>query len=344
MRFMVTGGAGFIGSAVVRRLVSGGAEVLNIDKLTYAGDLRSVVECQANANYRFQQADIADGAAMAAALGDFSPDRLIHLAAESHVDRSIDGPAAFLHTNVIGTFALLEAALAYWRKSAGDFRFIHVSTDEVYGSLGPRGLFSETSAYAPNSPYSASKASADHLARAWGETYGVPVLITNCSNNYGPFQHPEKLIPTVIRSALSGKPIPIYGKGENVRDWIYVEDHVSGLLEVAAKGRPGQKYNLGGAAETSNLELARRVCALLDEVAPRCTGSYADLLTFVADRPGHDFRYAIDSAKAEAELGWVRDETLDSGLRKTVNWYLDHRDWLESVTDEGRLGLKPPMS
>ena len=341
MRFIVTGGAGFIGSAVVRRLVAQGAEVLSIDKLTYAGDLRSVAECQGRPHYRFLHADIADGAAISSAFRDFAPDRLIHLAAESHVDRSIDGPAAFLHTNVVGTFALLEAALAYWRKHAADFRFIHVSTDEVYGSLGAHGRFSETSPYAPNSPYSASKAAADHLARAWGETYGLPVSITNCSNNYGPFQHPEKLIPTVIRSALSGQPIPIYGKGDNVRDWIYVEDHVSGLLEVAANGRPGEKYNLGGAAETSNLELARRICVLLDEAAPRNAGSYADQLSFVTDRPGHDFRYAIDSAKAESELGWRRDETLDSGLRKTVAWYLDHRDWLESVQDEGRLGLNP---
>jgi dTDP-glucose 4,6-dehydratase len=343
MRVIVTGGAGFIGSAVVRRLVSQGASVLNIDKLTYAGDLRSVAECEANLNYQFLRADITDVTTIAAAFNDFRPTAVLHLAAESHVDRSIDGPAEFVTTNIIGTYVLLEQALQYFRRggrSADDFRFILVSTDEVYGSLGERGLFSETTPYAPNSPYSASKASADHLGRAWHETYGLPVVVTNCSNNYGPYQNSEKLIPTVIRSALAGRPIPVYGKGENVRDWIFVDDHVQGLFDVLSRGCAGQKYNFGGSAEISNIEFVRSLCALLDKRAPLASGAtYADQIEYVADRPGHDFRYAIDTSKAERELGWHRKETLGSGLARTVAWYLDNRDWIESKRDFGRLGL-----
>lgn len=340
MRFIVTGGAGFIGSALVRRLVGEGHLVLNIDLLTYAGDLRAVSSCEGQANYQFLQADIADGAAMAAAIAEFAPHRVLHLAAESHVDRSIDGAAAFIKTNAMGTYALLEAALKFWSPSRPDFRFVHVSTDEVYGSLGATGHFSETTAYAPNSPYSASKAAADHFARAWHKTYGLPVLITNCSNNYGPFQHPEKLIPTVLRMALSGMPIPIYGRGENVRDWIFVDDHVAGLLAVAARGRVGEKYNLGGTAELSNLELVQWLCRLLDARMPRQSGPYEEQITFVTDRPGHDLRYAVDTNKAEIELGWRPSETLDTGLGKTVDWYLQHREWLERAPGEGRLGLQ----
>lgn len=343
MRLIITGGAGFIGSAAVRRFISEGAAVLNIDKLTYAGDLRAVAGCEANPGYQFLQADIVDAEAMAAAFRDFQPTAVIHLAAESHVDRSIDGPADFLTTNIIGTYVMLEAALSHCRnarRGADEFRFVLVSTDEVYGSLGDTGIFSETAAYAPNSPYSASKASADHLARAWHQTYGLPTIVTNCSNNYGPYQNSEKLIPTVIRTALAGQPIPVYGNGENIRDWLFVDDHVQGLMDTLTRGKPGQKYNFGGSAERSNIRLVRSICELLDQRLPRPDGaSYASFIDFVTDRPGHDFRYAIDSSRAEHDLGWRRKETLDSGLARTVDWYLDNRDWIASKQSFGRLGL-----
>jgi dTDP-glucose 4,6-dehydratase len=343
MRALVTGGAGFIGSALVRRLVSESVEVFNIDKLTYAGDLRTVADVAEAPNYQFLQADICDGALMARAIRDFRPTAIIHLAAESHVDRSIDAPAEFLRTNVMGAWTMLDAALAYFRQGAADpdaFRFVLISTDEVYGSLGAEGRFSETSLYAPNSPYAASKASADHLARAWHKTYALPAIITNCSNNYGPFQHPEKLIPTVIRAALAQQPIPIYGTGANVRDWIFVDDHVQGLIDAIARGRAGEKYNFGGDAEISNLEMVRMICADLDALAPRPGGgSYSELIAFVADRPGHDFRYAVESAKAQRELGWTRRETLETGLSKTIRWYLDNGGWFLPEKDFGRQGL-----
>ncbi|MGD9980984.1 MAG: dTDP-glucose 4,6-dehydratase [Hyphomonadaceae bacterium] len=342
-RVLVTGGAGFIGSALVRRLVVDGHAVLNVDKLTYAGDLRTVAACEGRPNYAFAEADISDADAMRDAFAEFQPTRVIHLAAESHVDRSIDGPGAFIDTNIVGTYVLLDAALAYWRalgEADENFHFLHVSTDEVYGSLGEAGAFHEETPYAPNSPYSASKAAADHLARAWRHTYGLPVLISNCSNNYGPYQHPEKLIPTVLRNALAGNPIPIYGAGANVRDWLYVDDHVDALLTIVERGRLGEKYNVGGSSESSNLALAERLCALLDELRPRHDGqSYAKQITMVRDRPGHDFRYAIDASKLARELGWRPSETLETGLRKTVRWFLENADWLASKRDEGRLGL-----
>jgi len=347
MRVIVTGGAGFIGSAVVRRLVARGDHVLNIDKLTYAGDLRSVAECASRPNYRFAQADVCNREAMADAFEEFRPELVLHLAAESHVDRSIDEPGAFLSTNVMGTFALLETAAAYVRQSTerrAHFRMIAVSTDEVYGSLGDEGLFSEASPYAPNSPYSASKAAADHLARAWHATYGLSVMISNCTNNYGPFQNPEKLIPTVIRNALGGRPIPVYGTGRNVRDWIFVDDHVEGLLLLAGKGRVGENYLFGGAAEITNIELVRLICDILDTKCPRDDDrSYRDQIKFIADRPGHDHRYAADSSKVERELGWTRAHNLKSGLEHTVGWYLSNRSWLESIPDAGRLGLARPL-
>lgn len=343
MRVIVTGGAGFIGSAVVRRLVARGDDVLNIDKLTYAGDLRAVAECASHPNYRFAKADVCDRKTMTDAFETFCPDLVLHLAAESHVDRSIDEPGAFLSTNVLGTFALLESASAYVRQSSDRkalFRMIAVSTDEVYGSLSDEGLFSESSPYAPNSPYSASKAAADHLARAWHATYGLPVMISNCTNNYGPFQNPEKLIPTVIRNSLADRPIPIYGTGRNVRDWIFVDDHVEGLLQLATKGRIGENYLFGGAAEIANIELVRLICTALDLKCPRRDGRpYSDQIKFITDRPGHDHRYAADSSKVERELGWTRAHDLKSGLAHTIDWYLSNRSWLESIPDAGRLGL-----
>ena len=344
MRILVTGGCGFIGSALVRKLVSEGHEVLNLDSLTYAGDERSIAGVANTPGYQFRKIDIADAGAVASAFADFNPHRVFHLAAESHVDRSIDGPGIFIRTNLVGTSVMLDSAREYWRGldelARVAFRFVHVSTDEVYGTLGfDDPAFTEDTPYAPNSPYAASKAGADHLARAWVETYGLPVIITNCSNNYGPFQHPEKLIPTVIRTALSGGDIPVYGKGENIRDWLYVSDHVAGLMAAADAGEVGRKYNFGGDAERTNIDLVRTLCRLLDDKRPS-PKPYEDQIRFVADRPGHDMRYAVNSARARAELGWAPSVTLDSGLSETVDWYLAHPDWLSRDAAEiARLGL-----
>ena len=350
MKVIVTGGAGFIGSAVVRALMADkSVQVVNLDKLTYAGNLESLASVAKDPRYRFVQLDICDAPGVAALLAAEKPDAIMHLAAESHVDRSIDGPAAFVQTNMVGTSVLLEAALAYWRGlDAGPkarFRFHHISTDEVYGSLGPTGLFREDSAYAPNSPYAASKAGADHLVRAWHHTYGFPVLITNCSNNYGPYHFPEKLIPLTIVRGLKGQPMPVYGAGENIRDWLYVEDHARALIMVLRQGRVGEVYNIGGNAERRNIDVVRGICALLDRMLPGQMGgnSHADLITFVADRPGHDLRYAIDSTKLRTELGWKPQENFESGLEKTVRWYLDNKGWWERVLSGAyrteRLGL-----
>jgi dTDP-glucose 4,6-dehydratase len=335
-RFLVTGGAGFIGSAVVRHVLAAtGHDIQVVDKLTYAGNLDSLQPVKDHPRFRFVRADIADAAAMKAALADFAPDIILHLAAESHVDRSIDGPAAFIETNVVGTFVLLQQALSYWRAlpkaKAETFRFHHVSTDEVFGSLDALGAFSEDLPYRPNSPYSASKAASDHLARAWHHTYGLPVVISNCSNNFGPYHFPEKLIPLIILNALEGKPLPVYGKGENVRDWLYVEDHARALLLIAERGRVGDSYNVGANCERTNIAVVRAVCALMDELAPDAVGARERLITFVADRPGHDLRYAIDARKLREELGWVPQETFESGLRKTVEWYLTNRSWWERI-------------
>jgi dTDP-glucose 4,6-dehydratase len=335
-RFLVTGGAGFIGSALVRHILAAtGHDVLVVDKLTYAGNLDSLQSVKDHQSFRFVRADIADAAAVKAALADFEPDVIVHLAAESHVDRSIDGPAAFIETNVVGTFVLLQQALGYWRAlpkaKAEGFRFHHVSTDEVFGSLDADGAFSEDSPYRPNSPYSASKAASDHLVRAWHHTYGLPVVISNCSNNFGPCHFPEKLIPLIILNALEGKPLPVYGKGENVRDWLYVEDHARALLLIAERGRVGDSYNVGANCERTNIAVVRAVCALMDELAPDAVGPRERLITFVADRPGHDLRYAIDARKLRDELGWVPQESFESGLRKTVEWYLTNRPWWERI-------------
>jgi dTDP-glucose 4,6-dehydratase len=348
MKVLVTGGAGFIGSAVVRALIAEGEEVLNLDKLTYAGNLESLVTVADNPRYRFVRHDICDASAVSAVLEAEKPDAIMNLAAESHVDRSIDGPAAFVMTNVVGTSVLLEAARAYWNRLSGakqeHFRFHHISTDEVYGSLGADGLFREDSPYAPNSPYSASKAGSDHLVRAWHHTYGFPALITNCSNNYGPYHFPEKLIPLTIVRGLEGRQMPVYGRGENVRDWLYVEDHAQALITVLRKGRVGEVYNIGGDAERRNIDVVRAICALLDETLPQSRfRPHADLVSFVADRPGHDARYAIDAGKIRSELGWAPCESFESGLEKTVAWYLDNRDWwkriLSGVYRTERLGL-----
>ena len=336
-RFMVTGGAGFIGSAVVRRLIGHTAhEVLVVDALTYAGNLDSLAGVAGDPRYAFVQADIRDAAAMTRAVASFRPDVIMHLAAESHVDRSIDGPAAFIDTNVTGTFTLLQAALGHWRTldAAGKaaFRFHHISTDEVFGSLGAEGLFTEETPYQPNSPYSASKAASDHLVRAWHHTYGLPTVTSNCSNNYGPCHFPEKLIPLMILNALEGKPLPVYGRGDNVRDWLYVDDHARALILIAETGVPGESYNVGGNAERTNLEVVRAVCALVDELAtPLAAGPRDTLITYVNDRPGHDLRYAIDASKIRRELGWEPQETFDTGLRKTVQWYLANRPWWERI-------------
>ncbi|MFG1291602.1 dTDP-glucose 4,6-dehydratase [Xanthobacter versatilis] len=342
MRILVTGGAGFIGSALVRYLVSEvGAEVLNVDKLTYAGNLASLKVIENAPNYRFLQADITDRAAMSEALASFKPDRIMHLAAESHVDRSITGAGEFVHTNVVGTFTLLEAARHYWSELPSAekeaFRFLHVSTDEVYGSLGEDGLFEEVTPYDPSSPYSASKAASDHLVVAWHRTYGLPVVVSNCSNNYGPYHFPEKLIPLTILNALEGRTLPVYGNGANIRDWLYVEDHARALHLIASNGRLGEKYNVGGRNERRNIEVVRRICDLMDELAPKAT-SHHDLITFVTDRPGHDARYAIDATKLETELGWKARETFDTGIANTVKWYLDNAWWWQPLREKVYVG------
>lgn len=336
MRVLVTGGAGFIGSAVVRLLHSSGAHtVLNVDKLTYAGNLASLPGVSPSPAYQFLQADICDRAAMDAAFAAFQPEVILHLAAESHVDRSIDGPSAFIHTNLVGTYTLLDAARHYWSAlpaaARERFRFLHVSTDEVFGSLGPTGAFTETTPYDPRSPYSASKAGSDHLARAWYHTYGLPVLVTNCSNNYGPFHFPEKLIPLIILNALAEKALPVYGAGDNVRDWLFVEDHARALVTVATGGAPGRTYNIGGNSERTNLHVVQSVCDILDELRPAASGPRRRLITFVADRPGHDKRYAIDSSRLQAELGWRPQESFETGLRKTVQWYLANEWWWQPI-------------
>ena len=351
-RCIVTGGAGFIGSALARHLVRDtGATVLVVDKLTYAGNLESLKEVADSPRYSFLQADICDQVAMDKAFAEFKPDTIFHLAAESHVDRSIDGPGEFIRTNVVGTATLLQSALAYWRSlpesasqalgtrhqalsTKSNFRFQHISTDEVYGTLGAEGFFTEKTPYAPHSPYSASKASSDHLVRAWHDTYGLPTLITNCSNNYGPYHFPEKLIPLVILNALDGKQLPVYGAGANVRDWLHVEDHVAALCLVNEKGVPGETYNVGGHNERTNLEVVQTICRILDELRPRADGtSYESLITFVKDRPGHDLRYAIDPAKLMDELGWKPKHTFDTGIRATVQWYLDNDWWWRPIRE-----------
>ena len=333
MRIFVTGGAGFIGSALVRHLIGNTAhEVLNFDKLTYAGTLSTVESVADSDRYRFVRGDICDAGAVRAAIGEFRPDIITHLAAESHVDRSIDGPGAFVQTNVVGTYIMLAEARAYWQEldeaARAAFRFHHISTDEVYGSLGETGLFTEDTPYDPRSPYSASKAGSDHLVSAWGHTFGLPVLVTNCSNNYGPYHFPEKLIPLMIARALDGAPLPIYGKGDQVRDWLYVEDHVRALQAVFERGVPGRTYNVGGNNEKRNIVVVETICAILDRLRPRADGGrYADQMTSVADRPGHDKRYAIDATRIRDELGWEPSETFETGVEKTVRWYLDHEDW-----------------
>ena len=346
MRVLVTGGAGFIGSALVRHLVlEKGYDVLNVDALTYAGYLPSLRDVDSKPNYRFLHANICDRSAMEQAFGEFRPDRVMHLAAESHVDRSITGAADFIQTNIIGTFTLLEAARGHWGALSGEakeaFRFLHVSTDEVYGSLGDQGLFTEETPYDPSSPYSASKASSDHLAKAWERTYGLPVVVSNCSNNYGPYHFPEKLIPLTILNALAGEKLPVYGKGENVRDWLYVEDHARALDLIVEKGRIGETYNVGGRNERRNIDVVRRICTVLDRLAP-ANRPREELITFVTDRPGHDARYAIDASKLEDELGWRAQEDFDSGIEKTVSWYLDNDWWWQPLRERyagQRLGL-----
>ena len=339
MKLLVTGGAGFIGSAVVRLAVSRGHEVVNLDALTYAACLENVASVSGSPLYTFEQADIRDLPALEAIFQKHQPDAVMHLAAESHVDRSIDGPQAFIETNVMGTYNMLQAARHYWegRGKPKDFRFHHISTDEVFGSLGATGQFTEETPYDPRSPYSASKASSDHLVRAWAETYGLPVVLTNCSNNYGPFHFPEKLIPVVILSALAGKPIPIYGKGENVRDWLYVEDHADALLLVLEKGALGRSYNIGGENERSNLELVQTICTILDALKP-ASEPYADLIEFVSDRPGHDLRYAIDPTRIREELGWRPSVTVEEGLEKTVRWYLENEEWWQPLLARAGVG------
>ncbi|MCA2371582.1 dTDP-glucose 4,6-dehydratase [Agrobacterium genomosp. 3 str. CIP 111-78] len=337
MRVLVTGGAGFIGSALVRYLVSEvGADVLTIDKLTYAGNLASLKPIENAPNHRFLQADICDRAAMNDAFTSFQPDYVMHLAAESHVDRSITGAADFIQTNINGTFTMLEAARQYWSGLPDDaksnFRMLHVSTDEVYGSLGEHGLFEETTPYDPSSPYSASKAASDHLATAWQRTYGLPVVISNCSNNYGPFHFPEKLIPLIILNALEGKPLPVYGNGANIRDWLYVEDHARALWIIVQKGLAGEKYNVGGRNEQKNIDVVHRICSILDELRPQ-SKPYAELIKYVTDRPGHDARYAIDATKLETELGWEAQENFATGIRKTVEWYLDNEWWWQPLRE-----------
>jgi len=341
---LLTGGAGFIGSALVRELLSRGDEVLVVDKLTYAGVEASLSEVADHPRFRFLKADIGDAAAMFGAFDDFQPDRVAHLAAETHVDRSIDGPAVFIQTNVVGTQVLLDQALAYWRGLTGPareaFRFLHVSTDEVFGSLGAEGRFNEATPYDPRSPYSASKAASDHLVRAWGHTFGLPVVISNCSNNYGPRQFPEKLIPTLILKALAGEPLPIYGDGSNVRDWLHVDDHSRALGLMLERAEPGRTYCVGGDAERTNLQVAAAVCAALDELEPRADGRpHAEAIILVTDRPGHDRRYAIDAAKIRAELGWRPEASFEQGVARTVAWYLANRDWWTPLVERDGAGL-----
>lgn len=349
MKILVTGGAGFIGSAVCREIIrNSGDHVVNVDKLTYAANLRSLEPIANSDRYTFAKIDICDRPAIETVLASEQPDAIMHLAAESHVDRSISGPAAFIESNIVGTYAMLEAARAFWDGLVGgkrdDFRFLHISTDEVFGSLGPDGAFTEDTPYDPSSPYSASKAASDHLVRAWGRTYGLPVLLSNCSNNYGPYHFPEKLIPLIITNALIGKPLPVFGAGAQIRDWLYVEDHARALLTILARGGIGESYNVGTRSEHTNLQVVEAICAHLDQLQPKQGGgSYRDLITFVADRPGHDFRYAIDPAKLETELGWKAQESFQSGLQATVQWYLDHEDWWRPIRDKvysgERLGL-----
>ena len=344
-KVIVTGGAGFIGSALIRHLVGNQlAEVVNLDKLTYAGNLESLQSVEKSPLYHFEQADICDPAAVKRLFDDFQPDTIMHRAAESHVDRSIDDPLCFVKTNVLGTANLLQCALEYWRPLPDErkaaFRFQHISTDEVYGSLGATGFFKETTPYDPKSPYSASKASSDHLVRAWGHTFNLPVLISNCSNNYGPFHFPEKLIPLVILNALDGKQLPIYGKGENVRDWLYVEDHAKALWLINEKGVPGETYNIGGHNERTNLEVVNTICDILDDLRPKQQGKYSDQIVFVTDRPGHDLRYAIDSDKLQKDLGWRPEENFDTGIRKTVQWYLDNAWWWKPIREKKYAGQR----
>ncbi|PHR95974.1 MAG: dTDP-glucose 4,6-dehydratase [Leeuwenhoekiella sp.] len=344
MKLLITGGAGFIGSAVIRHIIRNtGDEVVNVDKLTYAGNLDNLSEVSESRRYAFEQVDICNRAEVNRLLAEHQPDVIMHLAAESHVDRSIDGPAAFIETNIVGTYTLLEAARQYWIEAEGEkkanFRFHHISTDEVYGDLEEAtGLFTEDTSYAPSSPYSASKASSDHLVRAWHRTYGVPIVVTNCSNNYGPYHFPEKLIPLMILNALEGKTLPVYGQGNQIRDWLYVEDHARALYLAIREGRSGETYNIGGHNEKKNIEVVKSICNLLEELVPekpKGVCHYRDLITFVADRPGHDLRYAVNAGKIEQELGWVPLETFESGLRKTVEWYLQNREWYKQVQNGG---------
>jgi dTDP-glucose 4,6-dehydratase len=349
LKILVTGGAGFIGSALVRHLIAeSDHQVLNVDALTYAGNLSSLDAVASSNRYKFARANICDTERMAELVTEFAPDIITHLAAESHVDRSIDGPAAFIQTNVMGTFSILQAALDYWRalppERQARFRFHHISTDEVFGALGDEGSFDETTAYDPRSPYSASKAGSDHLVRAWHHTYGLPTLVTNCSNNYGPYHFPEKLIPLVIIKCLAGEPLPVYGKGDNIRDWLYVDDHVRALRAVFERGAAGETYMIGGRSERTNLAVVHTICDILDRIQQRSDGaSYRDQITFVSDRPGHDFRYAVDASKLERELGWAPTESFETGIEKTVRWVIDNRAWWEAIQSGAyqgeRLGL-----
>jgi dTDP-glucose 4,6-dehydratase len=358
MKILITGGAGFIGSAVVRHIIQNTQDtVVNLDKLTYAGNLESLLEVSGNDRYSFEQVDICNATELQRVFQQHQPEAVMHLAAESHVDRSIDGPAEFIQTNIVGTYTLLEAARSYWnqldQEKKAKFRFHHISTDEVYGDLeGPEDLFTEETPYAPSSPYSASKASSDHLVRAWLRTYGFPTIVTNCSNNYGPYHFPEKLVPLVILNALEGKPLPIYGKGNQVRDWLYVEDHARALYKVVTEGEIGETYNIGGHNEKQNIQVVQTICELLEELVPNnkqskvsgSAGGFTGLITYVQDRPGHDIRYAIDAQKIEKELGWTPEETFESGMRKTVQWYLENSEWAKRVQDGSyqreRLGAK----